>query len=106
MKFNYIYNYLLKSVILLKEVVKQNRDNVQRNSELFIETFKDKYNLIQQYEKTIVSLGEEKKRNKEIYQLRKDTNDKLIKQMSEIDERNNQQKEKLDSLSFKMKDLE
>ena len=54
MKFNYIYNYLLKSVILLKEVVKQNRDNVQRNSELFIETFKDKYNLIQQYEKTIV----------------------------------------------------
>jgi len=65
MKFNYIYNYLLKSVILLKEVVKQNRDNVQRNSELFIETFKDKYNLIQQYEKTIVSLGEEKKRNKE-----------------------------------------
>ena len=65
MKFNYIYNHLLKSVIHLKEVVKQNRDNVQRNSELFIETFKDKYNLIQQYEKTIVSLGEEKKRNKE-----------------------------------------
>jgi hypothetical protein len=110
MKFNYIYNHLLKSVIHLKEVVKQNRDNVQRNSELFIETFKDKYNLIQQYEKTIVSLGEEKKEikktNEEIYQLRKDTNDKLIKQMSEIDERNNQQKEKLDSLSFKMKDLE
>ena len=61
MKFNYIYNHLLKSVIHLKEVVKQNRDNVQRNSELFIETFKDKYNLIQQYEKKIVSLGEEKR---------------------------------------------
>ena len=110
MKFNLIYNYLLKNVIHLKEVVKQNRDNVQKNTELFIENFKDKYNLIKQYEKTIISLDEEKKdiikTNEEILQLRNDTNFKLIKQMSEIDERNKQQKEKIAALSFKMRDLE
>ena len=110
MKFNSIYNILLKNVIHLKELVKENRDKVKINTDLFIETFKDRYNIIKQYEKTIVSLGEEKeeikKTNEEIIKIKENIYSKLKKKFSEIQIKNNEQKEKIESLAFNIKDLE
>ena len=110
MKFNSIYNILLKNVIHLKELVKKNRDKVKINTDLFIETFKDRYNIIKQYEKTIVSLGEEKeeikKTNEEIIKIKENIYSKLKKKFSEIQIKNNEQKEKIESLAFNIKDLE
>lgn len=110
MKFNLIYKNLLKNVIHLKEIVKENRDKVKHNTDVFIETFRDRYDMIQQYEKTIISLKEEKEEiiqtNTDLLQLKENTNKKLLKEFSDIQEKNSQQKEKIDSLIFNIKDLE
>ena len=102
MKFNSIYKNLLKNVIHLKEIVKENRDKVKHNMDVFIDTFRDRYDLIKQYEKTIISLKEEKdeiiKANSEILQIKEKTNEKLLKEFSEIQSKNSEQKEKIDSL--------
>ena len=110
MKFNSIYKNLLNNVIHLKEIVKENRDKVKYNMDIFIETFRDRYDLIKQYEKTIISLKDEKDEiintNKEILQVKENTNAKLLKEFSEIQKKNSEQKEKIDSLTFNIKDLE
>ena len=110
MKFNLIYKNLLKNVIHLKEIIKENRDKVKHNTDVFIETFRDRYDMIQQYEKTIISLKEEKEEiiqtNSDLLQLKENTNKKLLKEFSDIQEKNSQQKEKIDSLIFNIKDLE
>lgn len=110
MKFNSIYKNLLKNVIHLKEIVKENRDKVKHNMDVFIDTFRDRYDLIKQYEKTIISLKEEKdeiiKANTDILRIKEKTNEKLLKEFSEIQSKNSEQKEKIDSLISNIKDLE
>ena len=42
-------------------MVKENKDKVEQNTELLKETFRDRFNVIDQYEKTMILLNEEKK---------------------------------------------
>ena len=109
-KFNSIYKSFLKKIIHLKEIVKDNRDKVQQNTDLLKETFKVQYNMILNYEKDIISLGIKKQKIIETYEdllkLKENKNKELLQRFSEIGEKNNKQKEKLDSLTFKVLDLE
>ena len=109
-KFNAIYNNLLTKIIHLKEIVKENKDKVQLKTDILKETFSDRFDVIDQYEKTIVLLGEEKKdivkTNKDILKVKQNNNSKLIKEFNEIQEKNNKQREKIDSLQSNINTLE
>ena len=52
-KFNTIYNSLLKRIIQLKDIVRENKDKLQENTDLLKDTFLDRFNIIDNYEKTI-----------------------------------------------------
>ena len=109
-KFNATYKNFLNRIIQLKEIVKENRDKVQHNTDLFKETYKDKYNIILQYEKTIVSLAQEKINieisSEDTIKMKQDTNKQLLKEYSEIEQRTNKQKEKIQNLTLNICDLE
>ena len=109
-KFNAIYNNLLRKIIHLKEMVKENKDNIQKNTDTLKETFLDRFNIIDNYEKTILMLNEEKidihKSNKEIINMRQINKEKLNKEFNDIQIRNSQQREKIDSLQKKINELE
>ena len=109
-KFNAIYNNLLKKIIHLKEMVKENKDKVQQNTDLLKETFQDRFNVIDNYEKTIHLLNEEKKdiikTNKDIIKMRELAKVKLGKDFIDIQERNAKQREKIESLQNSINDLE
>lgn len=109
-EFNAVYKNFLKKIIQLKEIVKENRDKIQQNTDLLKETFKDKYNIILQYEKSFVLLAQEKNNIEYSYQetlkMKNDNNKKLLKEYSEIEERNNKLKEKVQNLTFNICDLE
>lgn len=107
---NAVYNNFLNRIIHLKDMVKENRDKLQENTEILKETFSDKFNIIENYEKSIVLYRKEKtdiiEANDEIYQLKKKTNEKLLKEFHEIQENNNKLKKEIDSLDHNIKDLE
>lgn len=109
-KCNRIYKKLLEKIIRLKETVKENRDKIKKNTDLLKHTFKEQYDMIINYEKTIVNLAEEKQDifriNEEILNLREKNNSKLLKEYSDIEEKNCKEKEKIDSLKYKILDLE
>jgi len=109
-KFNATYKNFLNRIIQLKEIVKENRDKVQQNTDLFKQNYKDKYNIILQYEKTFVSLAEEKINiqisSEDTLKMKYDTNKQLLKEYSEIEQRTNKQKEKIQNLTFNICDLE
>lgn len=102
-KFNFIYKSLLKKIIQLKEVVKENKIQVEENTNALKETFKDRFDIIDNYEKTIKLLDLEKKElirsSTEIIKMRENTQKKLLKQFSEIQEQNNEQRIKIDGLA-------
>jgi len=107
---NVVYNGFLKKIIRLKDLVKENRDKLQNNTDSFKETYKDKFNIIEQFENSIVFLGKEKtvmiEANDEILKIKQGTNNKLIKEFNEIQARNNIQKEEINSLDYKIRELE
>jgi len=107
---NVVYNNFLKKIIRLKDLVKENRDKLQNNTDSFKETYKDKFNIIEQFENSIVFLGKEKivliETNDEILKIKQGTNNKLIKEFNEIQARNNVQKEEINSLDYKIRELE
>ena len=109
-KFNAIYNNLLRKIIHLKEMVKENKDKVEQNTELLKETFRDRFNVIDQYEKTMILLNEEKKdilkTNKEIIKMRQQSSVKLKKEFNDIQIRNSKQREKIELLQNNINDLE
>jgi hypothetical protein len=109
-KFNAIYNNLLRKIIYLKEMVKENKDKVEQNTELLKETFRDRFNVIDQYEKTMILLNEEKKdilkTNKEIIKMRQQSSVKLKKEFNDIQIRNSKQREKIELLQNNINDLE
>jgi len=102
-KFHYIYKNLLSKIIHLKDLVKENKDKVEENTNILKETFKDRFDIIDNYEKTIKLLDLEKKElitsSTEILKMRENTNKKLLKQFSEIQEQNNEQRKKIDGLA-------
>lgn len=107
---NVVYNNFLKKIIRLKDLVKENRDKLQNNTDSFKETYKDKFNIIEQFENSIVFLGKEKtvmiEANDEILKIKQGINNKLIKEFNEIQARNNIQKEEINSLDYKIRELE
>ena len=109
-KFNTIYNSLLKRIIQLKDIVRENKDKLQENTDLLKDTFLDRFNIIDNYEKTIGLLDEEKKdinkTNKEIIRMRQTTKEKLNKEFIDIQERNAKQREKIETLQYKINELE
>jgi hypothetical protein len=109
-KFEAVYKNLLKKITHLKEMVKENKDNIQKNTDTLKETFLDRFNIIDNYEKTILMLNEEKidihKSNKEIINMRQINKEKLNKEFNDIQIRNSQQREKIDSLQKKINELE
>ena len=109
-KFNTIYNSLLKRIIQLKDIVRENKDKLQENTDLLKDTFLDRFNIIDNYEKTIGLLDEEKKdinkTNKEIIRMRQTTKEKLNKEFIDIQERNSKQREKIETLQYKINELE
>ena len=102
-KFHFIYKNLLSKIIHLKDLVKDNKDQVEENTNVLKETFKDRFNIIDNYENTIKLLELEKKEimtsSTEILKMRENTNKKLLKQFAEIQEKNNEQRQKIDGLS-------
>ena len=60
-KFKALYKNLLKKITQLKEMVKENKEKIQKNTDILKETFVDRFNIIDNYEKTISLLNEEKK---------------------------------------------
>ena len=109
-KFNAVYNNLLRRIIKLKEMVKENKDKVEENTNTLKETFKDRFKIIDQYEQTILLLDEEKvdinKTNKDIIKMRNDANLKLIKDFDDVQKKTVEQREKIEKLEKKIKDLE
>ena len=109
-EYNVVYNDFLKKIIRLKDLVKENRDKLQNNTDSFKETYKDKFNIIEQFENSIVFLGKEKtvmiEANDEILKIKQGTNNKLIKEFNEIQARNNIQKKEINSLDYKIRELE
>ena len=109
-KFNTIYNSLLKRIIQLKDIVRENKDRLQENTDLLKDTFLDRFNIIDNYEKTIGLLDEEKKdinkTNKEIIRMRQTTKEKLNKEFIDIQEGNAKQREKIETLQYKINELE
>ena len=109
-KFKAIYKNLLKKITHLKELVKENKEKIEKNTELLKETFADRFNIIDSYEKTISLLNQEKKElnksNKEILKIRQVTKEKLIKELNEIQIRNTQQRDKIETLQKKLDSLE
>ena len=109
-KFKAIYKNLLKKITHLKELVKENKEKIEKNTELLKETFADRFNIIDSYEKTISLLNQEKKElnksNKEILKIRQVTKEKLIKELNEIQIRNTTQRDKIETLQKKLDALE
>lgn len=101
-KFNFIYKSLLSKIIQLKDIVKENKEQLEENANALKETFKDRFDVIDNYEKTIKLLEIEKKElvtsNTEILKIKENTNKKLLKQFNEIQEQNNVQRKKIDNL--------
>jgi hypothetical protein len=100
----------LKKITHLKELVKENKEKIEKNTELLKETFADRFNIIDSYEKTISLLNQEKKElnksNKEILKIRQITKEKLTKELNEIQLRNTQQRDKIETLQKKLDALE
>jgi hypothetical protein len=109
-KFNFIYNKFLSKVIQLKEIVKENKEKVEENTNILKETFKDRFDIINNYEKTISLLEKEKKElvktNDEIIKIREETRNKLRTQFDKIQEHNNEQRVQIEDLSNNINDLE
>ena len=106
LKFNIIYKNFLSKVIKLKDVVKENKEKVEENAKLLKEAFKDRFNIVDQYEKTISLLDIEKKdiikANKDIIKMRQNINRDLQKQFNEVTDQTNEQRKKIEELEKKV----
>ena len=102
-KFNFVYKNLLSKIVHLKDSVRENKEQLEENTNILKETFKDRFDIIDNYEKTIKLLEVEKKEliisSNEILKMRENINKNLLKQFSEIQEQNDEQRKKIDNLS-------
>jgi len=113
-KYHLQCNLILKSFLdkskKLKEIVENNKKSVQQNADLLRDTFKDRFNLIERYEKTILLLGEEKKdilkSNKDILEMRKKTYIELQEQFIQVQRQTNEQNQEIEKLGKKVQSLE
>ena len=107
---NLIYKSFLAKSQKLKEIVENNKKSVQQNADLLRDTFKDRFNIINQYEKTISLLNEEKKdilkSNEDILKMRKKTYIELQEQFIQVQRQINEQNKKIEELGKKVQSLE
>ena len=107
---NLIYKSFLAKSKKLKEIVENNKKSVQQNADLLRDTFKDRFNIIDQYEKTISLLNEEKKdilkSNEDILKMRKKTFIELQEQFIQVQRQVNEQNKKIEELGKKVQSLE
>ena len=107
---NLIYKSFLAKSQKLKEIVENNKKSVQQNADLLRDTFKDRFNIIDQYEKTISLLNEEKKdilkSNEDILKMRKKTFIELQEQFIQVQRQVNEQNKKVEELDKKVQSLE
>ena len=104
-----LYNYL-EHVNKLKEKVKKNKEDVEDNCEKLKQEFYDKFMIVDNFEKQINLLNEEKKEiirtNTEIIDMKCKTTETLKKQFNKIQEETNEQRTVIDELKDKILVLE
>ena len=101
-------NYL-SEVSSLKSQVKRNKEEVESNCEKLKAEFHEKFIVVNNYEKRIELLNEEKKEiirtNEEILRLKNEQRDLLKKQFDKVQEDANKQMEEINQLKLKIIEL-
>ena len=102
-------NYL-SDINKLKEKVKKNKDEVQQNCEEIKQEFYDRFMIIENYEKEIKLLDEEKQEiirtNTEIIEMKTQQTYDLKRQLKKVQEETNAQREVINDLNGKISALE
>ena len=100
----------LKDVNILKEKVKKNKEDVEENCEKLKQEFYDKFKIIENYEKQINLLNEEKKEiiktNNEIISMKNKITESLKKQFNKLQKEVESQRLVIDELKGKILVLE
>ena len=100
----------LKDVNILKEKVKKNKEDVEENCEKLKQEFYDKFKIIENYEKQINLLNEEKKEiiktNNEIISMKNKITESLKKQFNKLQKEVEAQRLVIDELKGKILVLE
>ena len=101
-------NYL-NEVTLLKSQVKKNKEEVEFNCEKLKAEFQEKFVVVDNYEKRIELLNEEKKEiirtNEEIIKLKNEQRNLLQKQFDKVQEDSNKQMDEITQLKIKINEL-
>jgi hypothetical protein len=101
-------NYLTE-IISLKNQVKRNKEEVESNCEKLKTEFREKFIIVENFEKRIDLLNQEKKEimrtNEEILSLKYEQNALLKKQFDKVQEDNNKQMEEIQKLKVKIEEL-
>ena len=101
-------NYL-SEVSSLKSQVKRNKEEVESNCDKLKAEFHEKFIVVNNYEKRIELLNEEKKEiirtNEEILRLKNEQRDLLKKQFDKVQEDANKQMEEINQLKVKISEL-
>ena len=104
-----LYKYL-EDVNKLKEKVKKNKEDVEENCEKLKSEFYDRFLIIENYEKQINLLNEEKKEiirtNNEIIAMKNKTTESLKKQLNKVQNETVEQRGVISALKDKIQTLE
>ena len=104
-----LYKYL-EDVNKLKEKVKKNKEDVEENCEKLKSEFYDRFLIIENYEKQINLLNEEKKEiirtNNEIIAMKNKTTESLKKQLNKVQNETIEQRGVISALKDKIQTLE
>jgi len=99
----------LSRIIALKLQVKKNKEEVESNCDKLKLEFQEKFVVVDNFEKRIELLNEEKKEiiktNEEIIKLKMEQNNLLKKQFNKVQEDANQQMEEIKKLKVKINEL-
>ena len=99
----------LSKINILKNQVKKNKEEVELNCEKLKSEFRDKFVIVENFEKRIDLLNQEKKEiirtNGEIIKLRREQTASLKKQFDKVQEDANKQMEEINKLKIKINEL-
>ena len=109
-KFQKIYKNYLSKIIHIKNSVKENKEHLQAKTNNFKDKYFSKYNIISNYEKSIVKLKQDKKDiiniNSELLQMKEKEQKSLQEDINKIQDSNKSQSTKIEELTKKIKILE
>ena len=108
-KIKSTFEKYLSEIINLKNQVKKNKEEVELNCEKLKSEFQDKFIVVENFEKRIDLLNQEKKEiirtNEEIISLKSEQNAILKKQFDKVQEDANRQMEEINKLKIKINEL-